>query len=569
MKNLNYISLLLVLFFWSSCSDDFVDTTPIASETDGTFYSNMAGINAAVTACYSTFCTIKTFDLCITMTMGSIASDEAEAGSGGRTVVVEFQNVDLLTHTPAESNVLEWPYSFVYRGINYCNIALEKIPALTEGDDPEHYDAALLQQRLGEVYFLRAYYYFTLTQIFGGVPLVDHVLSGSEYTLGRSEISEVYDLIKSDLRKAINRLPTREDWGPSNIGRASKGAAQALLAKVFLYESSYAKYCGDDGEYNGLDVSRFQNMEQQWDSVVYWAEQVIGSGQYSLVGLNGERFHTWRDPSEEPNTGGYQLIFMVDGDNSPESVFEIQNAYDAALWFYTRGEALTYWCAPTTINIPSGGTVSLGWGWWCPSDFLVSQYEEGDPRYDATILEEGDTFLTTFGWITPNYTTLIEETGLHRYTRKFEASVDEFWGHTPSWQEGPVNIKLIRYADVVLFAAEAYLELNNQAKATEYINMVRKRARMSGPEGDAGIPADLASVTHDDLVHERLIELAMEGHRFFDLIRWNLAGVYLTNHVCADGSVVNFEEGKHEFFPIPDEEVIQSGGLVEQYPKWQ
>ncbi len=569
MKKTKYIALLLVVFFWVSCSEDFVTTKPIATETEVSFYSTMTGTNAAVTACYSTLCAIKTFDLCITMTMGSVASDEAEAGSGGRNTVVEFQNIDLLTHSPAEANVLEWPYSFIYRGINYCNIALEKISELSKEDDPENYDAALLQKRLGEVYFLRAYYYFTLTQIFGGVPLVDHILAGSEYNLARSEINEVYNLIKSDLRIAINKLPTRDVWGESNIGRASKGSAQALLAKVFLYESSYAKYCGDDGSFNGLGRSRFEGMEENWDSTAYWAEQVINSGQYDLVGINGERFNTWRDPSPAvANTGGYQYIFMVDGDNSRESVFEIQNAYDGAQHFQTRGQSFTYWCSPMQINQSDGSVSDYCWGWWCPTDFLLSQYEAGDPRFDATILQEDDTILTSFGWVTPNFETLRDYTGLNQMGRKFEASVDEFWGNSPMWQEGPNNIPLIRYADVVLFAAEAYLELDNQAKATEYINMIRKRARMSGPDGDLGNPEDLGSVTHDNIVHERLIELAMEGHRFFDLIRWNLGDEYL-NHTTVDGYEVVFEEGKHEFFPIPDEEVSQTGGLVEQYPAWQ
>jgi len=558
-KFLSCLFLAVVLF---SCKDSFLETKPIAKGSEESFYTNMAAANMATTVCYSNFCMEILWDLSIMMTLGSIASDEAEAGAGGKNDVLEFQHVDELLHTPSEANVFEWPFGYLYRTIGYCNTAIEEIPKISKVTDP-NFDAAIIHERLGEVHFLRALNYFTLTQIFGGVPLVDHLLGPTEYKKGRDDISKIYDLIKSDLWIAISSLPEKSGQG-SEIGRASKGAAKSLLSKVYLYESSYAKYYPND------EQNRFVNMQQHWDSAAYWAEQVINSAEYKLVGSEGERFKTWRGP----NTNGYAWIFMVAGNNSDESVFEIQNVQDGKNWFDTRGTALIRWCAPRKVSVadsvksPNG--IDFGWGWWCPTDFLVNSYENGDPRYTATVFEPWDTIECMVSsdkgvkFRRPNYKELFSGTGLHRNSKKYQCSYSEYWLHSLSWQDGPVDVKLIRYADVVLFAAEANLELNNQAKALQYINMVRKRARNCGI---TGIPADLTAVTHDDIVHERLVELACEGHRFFDLVRWNLANQYL-NHYLADGSKVDFVPGKHEFFPIPEKEVALSGYKLVQYQGW-
>jgi starch-binding outer membrane protein, SusD/RagB family len=555
-KFLNILFMALLLF---ACNDNFLETKPIAMSSEESFYTTMAAADMATTVCYSNFCMEKLWDLCVMMTLGSISSDEAEAGAGGKDNVVEFQHVDQLRHTPSEANVFEWPFGYLFRTIGYCNTALEKLPKITADMDPT-YDASLIKKRLGEAHFLRAFNYFTLTQIFGGVPLVDHLLGASELKKGRDDIYKIYDLIKSDLWYAISTLPERSDptW---QIGRVSNGAAKALLAKVYLYESSYAKY------YPG-DV-RFVNMAQHWDSAAYWAEKVITSNEYKLVGIDGERYNTWRGP----NTGGYAYEFLVAGNNSSEGVFEIQNVQDGKSWFNSRGNALTRWCAPAKVNKIHSANADgedLGWGWWNATQFLADSYETGDPRKNATIFDENDSIecnLTNDGGVAfrkPNYNILFAGTGLHMSTKKYQCSYSEYWQHSLTWMDGPVDVRLIRYADVLLFASEANFELGNQSKAVEYINMVRKRARNSG---NTGIPADLASVTHDDIVKERLHELALEGHRFYDLIRWNLGSQYL-NHTLADGDIIEYIPGKHEFFPIPEKEIALSGNNLQQYPGW-
>jgi hypothetical protein len=470
MKTTRYIAILLTGILLFSCSEEFLDKKPLATINEGSFYTTMSAVDMATTVCYSDFVLEKIWDLSIMMTMGSIASDEAEAGAGGKADVIEYQMIDQLRHTPETPNVLDWVWGYLYRTINYCNVAIERIPDVTPESDPE-YDAAVVDRRLGEVRFLRAYNYFTMTQIFGGVPLILNVLPPSEYRQSRAEISDIYAAIKADLKIAITKLPENSVYHqlePGGAGRATKGAAKALLAKVYLFESSYAKYQSAD--------SRFAGLVQRWDSAAYWAEEVINSGEYQLVGMNGEKFSTWRDADPDvPSTNAYQWIFMKDGNNSPESVFEIQARQDNLGWFDTRGTALVRWCAPRKLNLAASGAdgSDYGWGWWCPTDFLVNAYEAGDPRYKATVMEEGDSVLHFEGWVTPNFNILETGTGLHRNSRKYECSPAEYWNVSSNWQSGPIDVKLIRYADVVLWAAEANFEMGNQSQALVYINMVR------------------------------------------------------------------------------------------------
>ena len=557
MKTLKYKSFAFFFFvlLGFSCSDEFLETNPLALESEVSFYTNMQAADMATTVCYSIFSIEKMWDLTVIMAIGSIASDEAEAGAGGKSDIPEYQSVDQLRHTANSPNIFNRTYGYIYRSIGYCNVALEKL----NPDDPDNpikkdpnYDEALIRKHVAEAYFLRAFNYFTITQIHGGVPLVDHVLTPSEFTLPRSSIKEIYDLIKSDLNKAIAVLPEKSEWGIQNAGRASKGAAKALLAKVYLYESSYAKnYPGDE---------RFAGLTQKWDSVNYWAEQVINSGEYELVGSNGERFPSWRSVN---GVGGFSHIFSPGANNSAEEVFSIQCKMDGLGWFWSRGTSLIQWCAPRRKSdgpVATGNGDDYGWGWWCPSDFLAGKFDPLDMRLKATVMSEGDSILTATGWGVPNFNEF-PGNGIVHYQRKYECSPAEYWAIKTSWKEGPTNVKLIRIADVHLWNAEAYMERSMNTEALLNINKVRARARASGY---SGVPADLTgTLTHSQIEDERLFELGCEGHRFFDLVRWKLANQYL-DHYLADGDRIDFEEGKHEFFPIPATEInLSNGNLIQ------
>lgn len=559
------ITILLLSLVVVACSDDFFDTKPSVSSDPGSFYSDIESIDLAVTAVYSYLRVEKTWDLAIHMVMGSVASDEAEAGAGGPGDVTQFQHVDELSHVAAEPQVFPLAYGYLFRAITAANTCLEAIPNIvpTGTAQEQAEQVAVLNKRKGEVLFLRAFNYFYLTMMFGGVPKVDHTLAASEYNMPRATIAEILALVKTDLTQAISLLPTKSEWGTANLGRASKGAAMALLAKAYLYESSWAK------NYTSVGDERFVNLTQNWDSVVYWGKQVIAEPDYALVGLNGERFSTWRDAVDTiPSTTGFQFMFMVQGNNSSEGVWEIQCRNDGLGAYVSRGQAFSSWCAPRQITLSNGSAADFGWGWWCPTDFLENSFETGDPRKEQTIIDVNDTVLhVQYGWVHPNFDQLMLNSSLNKNSHKYEVSPSEVEVGPSNWPDGPNNIKVIRIADVNLWVAEAYLELNNKAAGLPYINAVRQRARNSG--NDPNVLPDLteATFTHEALENERLHELACEGHRFFDLVRWKLANKYL-NHTLARGYQVIFLEGKHEFFPIPESEIILSEGALKQYPGW-
>ncbi|NJM16687.1 MAG: RagB/SusD family nutrient uptake outer membrane protein, partial [Bacteroidales bacterium] len=212
----------------------------------------------------------------------------------------------------------------------------------------------------------------------------------------------------------------------------------------------------------------------------------------------------------------------------------------------SKGTSITQ----TTTNIwynDSLGRIAEtgGWGFLLPTVDLVNEFEVGDPRFSTIVGQEGDSVMVGQKWYTLSLTNSI--TGY--CCRKYETGYNEFWGVKQEWSNSPLNFRLIRYADVVLIAAEAALESGDNAKALEYINQVRTRARNCG---NTGVPADLTgTVTLDDLMHERRIELAMEGDRFFDLVRWKMAGQKLNGSMLSIDIPVQYESPKYDFFPIP------------------
>lgn len=558
MRTLRYkiTGFILIASLLFGCNDKFLDTKPVATTDETTLFSTMEGADMAVTACYSNFSTEKLWDLSILMAMGSIATDEADAGGAGKSDVPEYQAMDELTYQSTTPHVFDWTYGYLFRTINYCNVALENLPTIPAS--AKGYDPKVVTERMGEAYFLRAFNYFVLTEMYGGVPLVDHTLSPSDYYQPRADISAIYSLIKSDLNKAVKDLPVK--WGAMDVGRASKGAAEALMAKVYLFESSYAKYYPNDPD------NRFVGLSQHWDSVIYWADKVINSGVYKLVGIDGKRYPSWRDTTN--GVGGYTWLFQAGANNSQEAVFSIQSRHDGLGWFYSRGTSLIQWCAPRQL-IVNGSASDYGWGWLCPSDQLVASFamETGnpndDPRYKATVMEDTDSVLYSKDdvWVKPSFTAIKAASGVHRAQRKYECSPEEFWNNPNSWKEGPTNVKIIRYADVIMWESEAYLELGDNVNALKYINMVRKRAEMSG---NTGYPKPLTSITHQDIEYERMREFGCEGLRYYDVIRWNLGTKYLST-TLADGTKVTFEPGK-EFFPLPSDQVQLSKGKLQQYP---
>ncbi|HPR31038.1 MAG TPA: RagB/SusD family nutrient uptake outer membrane protein, partial [Prolixibacteraceae bacterium] len=565
MKTINYIIAIALSTLMVSCSNDFLEIEPVGVQTDEVFFSTVDGIELGVTGTYASLnaCPAGLHNLdMMYLVWGSIASDESEAGGEqGGNDFIDIQDADKGIIKPLESKALSdnfWGYN--YKSILRACSVLSGIEKYRE-DHPDRSgeEEQKLKQFEGEMKFVLGFVHFKMVQVYGGIPIVDHALAASEYYVSRNTIAECLHFAQDQLKIASSILPTKSQFGAQNIGRISKGAAQALLAKVYLYEASYAKNYSSD--------ERFTGCTNTYALALTYADSVIASGEYSLPGLNGETYDTYWSQNASPiypnGTPGYRYIFTVEGENSGESVFGMQSVNDGLGYMLSRGTYLTVYTTVRNYN-----ETTLGWGFNCPTESMYQAYQDGDIRREVTCGKTGDAIYasTKVGWGVMNCL----QSPTNMIGRKFESSPEHYWESKKADGNGPNNFQYIRYADVLLMAAEAAVETGNSAKALSYVNLIRKRARNGA---SSGVPADLTSVSFEDVVKERQVELALEGHRFFDLVRWNRQEI-LVEHplqkylggVEQNPILSQFTVGKNDFFPIPEVEVINSNNNLKQYP---
>jgi len=429
----------------------------------------------------------------VNVMLGEIASDNTLAGGGSATDVVGFQQIDDMIHTPVNAN-LKNIWDWMFAGVGRCNYILE----FKDKTDFEGKEQIIAQAR-----FLRAYYHFELVKWFGGIPLTGDVRFkvGDELTVPRATVEDVYAVIESDLIYAIQNLSTEAQ--PK--GRVTVGAAQALLGKAYLYQKKYAQA-----------ASTF--------------ELVIGSGTYDLV-------------------QNYSTIFENNNENNIESVFEVQ---------YTDAQGASFDCLQCSegnvavgFNGPrtySGPLFDSGYSFNVPTAEAYAAFDEEDNRRDIAIL---------------NMVTWAAETGAtygvgHEHTGFFNRKYIPRQGDLNLGDDkltNPNNYRSIRYADVLLMAAEAYSAGGiDETKARDYLNQVIERAFGNTSHN---VTASGPGLT-DLILKERRLELVGEGHRFFDLVRTGKAA----------GAIPGFIAGKHELFPIPFEEIEFSNGNWAQNPQY-
>ncbi|WP_294245539.1 RagB/SusD family nutrient uptake outer membrane protein [uncultured Chryseobacterium sp.] len=410
----------------------------------------------------------------------SIVSDEADKGSAASDSGGDKISLDNLSFNAGLESLAE-VWKGQYNGVYSCNRALYYLPGMGSN--------ATYGNRLnGEAYFLRAYYYFNLVRLFGGVPIPyfspDDTFDSRTSRYIRKTKSEVYTQIENDLIQAISLLPPKSTYGTADQWRASKGSALALMAKVKLYLG-------------------------QWSSVVTYTDQITG---YAL-------------------TSNYQDNFKVTGENNTESIFEIQGTYDA----------VNNYNGIQGYSVIQGGRGNEGWGWGfnSPSATLQNAYEAGDVRKNATIITAGNTLWD--GRYIPSGLTN------PRYNYKAYPGL-----HADAW-ETDSNIKVLRYAEVLLMKAEALNELGQSSTALVYINQIRMRAGLA-PVSVSGYTA-----VRDAIRKERRLELAMEHDRWFDIIRTGQAASAMT----ADGKTFL---SYYTVFPIPQQVINEGNGLTVQNP---
>jgi hypothetical protein len=420
----------------------------------------------------------------------SMGGDEVGKGSTpGDSAPMGFYHS--FTQTGAETGFDDPFWDGQYSSISLCNQAIDSIANI-------NMDATLKARYIAEAKFLRAYSYFRLARAYGDVPLRLHYpKTAADYNIPRTARATVYAQVEQDLTDAASVLPTT--YSGTDIGRATKGAALSLHAKVCMYETvtTLAK----------------------WADVLTYTNDVISSGVYSLF----------------PN---FEQSFREANENNSEEIFEIQ--------------------CPNVASNPSASTSqysqvqgvapTYGWGFNIPTAALVAAFEPGDPRMAATILFAGGT--SAEGDPIPTG----QADNMWNYKSYVPFSDAILNGNPGAGQD----VRVIRYAEVLLMNAEANNNQGNTAAALTSLEMVRARAR-------AGNAAVLPPVTTTDktqlqlaIWHERQVELAMESDRFFDLIRQGRAATVLAGQ--------GFKAGKNELQPIPLSEITLSGGLLKQNP---
>lgn len=480
---------LLCLGLLNISCEDILTEEPKSFLTPGNFPANEKDAIAATNAAYS-----RLYGNIISFYYAFTPSDVAFQGRHNTRPVSYFTNL-----TPLNGDaVVMWQTN--YQGIARANTVIDLVPDV-------EMDTELRARLVAEARFLRAFYYFELVRVYGGVPIIDGVLSGPDELEGvtRNNVEEVYTLIEQDLTDAMDVLPG--SYPDSEKGRATKWAAMTMLAKVHMTQQDFSPA-------NEL------------------LKQIINSGEF---GLAADYESLFGEQAE------HQLLPDKDGNLVNENIFDIQWKQDE------RGDFIQNWVGSRDVEV--GGTTALGGGWenMLPTTDFFEMFEEGDKRQAISYVTE----------INGNVLESPRTPGAGPITGKYLNPQ----GAAPKNNNGGQNTYLYRYADALLLRAEAENEVNGPANAYEYINLVRERA---------GLPP-LANLSQEELRQairkERATELSFEGHRKYDLLRW---GVFVptirgTKEPAMEIPRNNIQD-YHILMPIPQREIDITNGSITQNP---
>ncbi|MFZ9028386.1 MAG: RagB/SusD family nutrient uptake outer membrane protein [Crocinitomicaceae bacterium] len=487
MKRVLAITTILIISLGVISCEKFLAVDPPYAQDAENYFLTEEDYDNALTGAYDLL--QSSF---LSVWIGEIASDNTIAGGESVNDTEGLHQMDNMTHG-AVNNELRSLFRWNYAGLTRANYILEQQTNSTAIDffGKDHVFA--------EAKFLRAYYYFELVKVFGGVPLIIDERIGVEEAknIPRATAEEVYAQIESDL---IDAAAVLQPFA-SQKGRATSGAAKALLGKVYLYQGKNAEAAAVLGE-------------------------VISSGMYSLI----------------PN---YDDLFLASSEGNSETVFDVQ---------YSGLEGGSYGCLVCLegnagpgfhgIRQYNGPVYGDGNSYNLPTQELYDAFDASDPRRDATVLDI-DAFIAA--QTDPSSITYAIGAGGHTgyYNNKYIKRQGEI-GLPDDDLTSPVNYRVIRYADVLLMAAEANFLAGSTGLAQQYMDEVRARVGMPS------VPVSSVDV----IWNERRLELSCEGHRFFDLVRTGQAATFING----------FQTGKHELFPIPQVEIDLVGGAWEQNP---
>lgn len=497
----NKIIIIAITTLLISGCNKFLDEPIKGYQTFDNFYSNEAECEQAVIGAYQSLSPEDWWEMDYFWLVGDVCSDDAFKGNSIEGDQTEF---GYLARWIIDSNNewldIKWRYSYIT--ISRANLIIEYVPQAP-------IDQELIDQYVAEAKFLRGLAYFELVKNFGGVVLVDKQPQPSD-VFPRSSEAETWAFIEKDFEEAAIGLDAPGSQPAAELGRATKGAALAYLARVSLYQ-------------------------EKFDAAQAYAEDVMEYG-YLLE-------------------SDFADVWSVDNPNGVESIFEIQHNYDPLQW---TGNAL-----PVITRSRADG----GWGFATPSSHLEN-FMQGDPRLSHTIIKHGD-FVDDDH---PSYDAQLDQNESGRTNRKYYLGFDH---RVPDDEhiKAPLNHILFRYADLLLIHAEAAYHNSDEGVARVSLNMVRQRVQVDDIN-DSG-PALL-----DAILDERRMELALEGHRYYDLKRTNRLADAMATFVSynlgtssdpydagnQEGTL--FDASKHYLFPIPQAEIDISNGIIAQNPNY-
>lgn len=494
MKKITNLLFLTVLM--TACNG-FLDRHPHDS-IDANDPASMKTENDAIAAVNGAYQPLQWAKICNMRlwTLDIVAGNSTVGGGGGSDGIETRDMADFITKSD-NAGVLDM-YRGYSPGILRCNLVLQKVPQMD-------IEATIKNRCIGEARFLRALYYFYQVRLFGPVPLItEPVTIYDNLKPFRAPVDDIYTVIIDDLRTAINLLPDAASYGPRDIGRASKGAAIGLLAKVLLTHSP------------GLT---------EYNEIINLCHQVTDLGYV----LNDD----------------YSDNFNPETKNSRESLFEVQYFGKTTVGFW-ENETQCSWLS-TFMGPRNSGMVAGAYGWNQPTAEFVNSYEENDLRKNQTILYPGcppfDGIDYQSSWGT--------ETGFN--CRKFLVPKSI----APTYDSSPANFPILRYADVLLMLAEALNETGRTEEAVDPLYQVRARSGLTNRTPLTGLSQ---AQMRDKIIHERRMELAFEGQRWFDIIRLQ-NGDYARSWFQSIGKN-NFSD-KFLLFPIPLKEIEANENLTQ------
>ena len=498
MKNNLFIKSCMAtvaLILATGCSDSFLDTENPGKLAVPEFYLTDADALQATTAVYDMMQSEYVWGFASVLMLKTMPSDESNAAGASAGDQPGYQTLDKFNFD-SENDIILKVWRTIYYSINRANQVINRVA-------PE---SDLRKRLIAEAKVLRAYNYFDLVSLWGEVPLILNDLTPAEFTTQkRASVADVYAQIEKDLTEAIPLLPLKDAYSTADKFRVSKGTAQAILGKAYLYQ-------------------------EKWGQAATQFNEVITSGQYDL----------------EQNFG---FVFSKNGEFGQESLMEVSytdqtgsgRARESNQYIQLMGIKATHYTMAPGDSLAGGG-----WAFNSPTLKLYNAFvNAGDvDRRKHTVMSVDDLRAMGGDWNNPDY---YEFEGVIR--RKYgnyltESSLNNGSSISNNYL---TNWRYIRYADVLLMAAEAYYRADDEVSARRELNKVRDRANLPDI-------LDTGDALFEAIVVERQLELALEGARYPDLIRWGRAAQEL--------GPLGFIAGKHELLPIPNDDV-RSGGLAQ------